>query len=121
MNVENSPGHCTFCRIVDGTLPSRQEYEDDLILAFQNHLNWVPVMLLIVPKEHMTQEELWGSGDILARLGRLAVKLGTERCPGGFRVLSNFGRDAMQSQYHGHLHVIGGKHLGLYVRNPLGH
>ena len=118
MNVEKSP--CTFCRIIAGGLPSRQVYGDDLILAFENQLNWVPVMLLIVPREHLTQEELWQSGDLLARLGRLAVELGAERCPGGFRVLSNFGPDAMQTQHHGHLHVIGGAHLGLYVRNPLG-
>ena len=120
LNVEKSPGPCTFCRIVAGTLPSQKVYEDDLFLAFQNRLDWFPVMLLIVPKEHMTQQELWGSGALLARLGRLAVELGAERCPGGFRVLSNFGPDARQTQHHGHLHVIGGAHLGLYVRNPLG-
>ena len=120
MNAEKSPGQCEFCRIVAGTLPSRQVYEDDLFLAFQNRLDWFPVMLVIVPKEHLTQEDLWRSGDVLARLGRLAVDLGTERCPDGFRVLSNFGPDAMQTQHHGHLHVIGGAHLGLYVRNPIG-
>ena len=120
MNAEKSPGHCTFCRIVAGRLPSQQVYEDHLVLAFQNHLDWVPVMLLIVPREHLTQEELWRSGDLLARLGRLAVDLGTDRCPGGFRILSNFGPDAMQTQHHGHLHVIGGAHLGLYVRNRFG-
>ena len=90
-------------------------YEDELIVAFRNQLDWVPVMLLIVPRKHLTQEELWRSGDLLARLGRLAVELGTERCPGGFRVLSNFGPDALQTQHHGHLHVVGGAHLGLYV------
>ena len=120
MSGERKPGDCTFCQIVAGTLPSRQVYEDDLFLAFQNQLDWVPVMLLVVPKEHLTQEELWGSGDLMARIGRLAVDLGTEHCPGGFRILSNFGPDAVQTQHHGHLHVIGGEHLGLYVRNPFG-
>ena len=120
MNAEKSPGHCTFCLIVAGDLPSRQVYGDDLVLAFRNQLNWLPVMLLIVPKEHVTQEELWRSGGLLARMGRLAVDLGTEHCPGGFRLLSNFGRHALQTQHHGHLHVIGGAPMGLYVRNPFG-
>jgi histidine triad (HIT) family protein len=95
-------------------------YEDDLILAFENQLDWFPVMLLIVPREHMTQEGLWRSGDLLARLGEVAVDLGIEHCPRGFRILSNFGHDAIQTQPHGHLHVIGGGRLGLYARNPLG-
>ena len=118
---ESSPGLCTFCGIISGSLPSEKVYEDEFILAFRNVLDWVPVMLLIVPKEHLTQEDLWRSGDLLARLGRLAVDLGNERCPDGFRVLSNFGPDALQTQHHGHLHVIGGERLGLYVRTPLGH
>ena len=121
MTAERGTGLCTFCGIVSGDLPSENVYEDDLLLAFKNELDWVPVMLLIVPKEHMTQTELWQSGDLLARLARLAVELGTEHCPNGFRLLSNFGPDALQTQHHGHLHVIGGERLGLYVRNPLGH
>jgi diadenosine tetraphosphate (Ap4A) HIT family hydrolase len=36
-------------------------------------------------------------------------------CPGGFRLLTNFGYDAMQSQEHGHLHILGGTFLGHYV------
>lgn len=112
--------YCTFCQLVAGNLPIRQVYEDDELLVFHNQLNWVPVMLLIIPKVHMTQDEVWGSGDLLGRMGKKAVELGNEHCPGGFRVLANFGSDAVQSQHHGHIHVIGGTHLGLYVRNPLG-
>jgi diadenosine tetraphosphate (Ap4A) HIT family hydrolase len=39
-------------------------------------------------------------------------------CPDGYRLLSNFGNDALQTQEHAHLHVIGGTKLGLYVRPP---
>ena len=108
--------YCTFCEIVAGRLPSHIRYEDDEVLVFDNHLRWVPVMLLLVPREHMTQEELWSSGPLLSKLAALAVRLGQEHCPNGFRILSNFGLDALQTQFHGHLHVIGGARLGLYVR-----
>ena len=73
-------------------------------------------MLLLIPKKHLLQEELWSSGPLLSKMGALAVEMGNQHCPDGFRILSNFGGDAMQSQFHGHLHVIGGTHLGLYVR-----
>jgi len=41
--------------------------------------------------------------------------MGEKHCPGGFRLVSNFGRDAMQSQEHAHVHVLGGTFLGEYA------
>ena len=107
--------YCTFCEIVAGRLPSRIVHEEADILVFRNQLDWFPVQLLIVPKEHMTQEGLWSSGELLGRIGHLAVKLGSESCDDGYRIVSNFGRHGLQSQQHGHVHVIGGKPLGLYI------
>ena len=107
---------CTFCGIVAGSVPALVRHDEDDVLVFDNQLEWVPVMLLLIPKKHMTQSELWQSGDLLGRIGALAVEMGNRFCPGGFRILSNFGHDALQTQGHGHVHVIGGEHLGLYVR-----
>ena len=110
---------CVFCDVIGGRLPGDIRYEDDEIVVFDNHLDWVPVMLLLAPRRHMTQTELWGSGDLIARMASLAVRMGREHSPGGFRVLSNFGQDALQTQHHGHLHVLGGAYLGLYLVPPL--
>lgn len=104
--------YCTFCDIVDRKEPANIRYEDEDVIVFDNVLRWVPVMLLVVPKRHMTQEEVWQE---MGPLGRIAVEMGNRFCPGGFRILSNFGNDGMQSQDHGHLHVLGGTHLGLYL------
>ncbi len=106
------PSYCVFCNIVAGTEPANVIYEDDKVLVIQNILRWVPVMLLAMTKEHRTQQELW---DDIGDVGRIAAKIGAERCPYGFRLLSNFGYDAMQSQEHGHLHIVGGTHLGHYA------
>ena len=105
---------CVFCRIIAGSEPSRIRYLDEELIAFVNRLTWVPVMLLVMPKQHLTQMQMWSSG-IMQRLGATAVILGAMYCPNGFRILSNFGRDGLQSQSHGHLHVIGGAHLGEYA------
>jgi diadenosine tetraphosphate (Ap4A) HIT family hydrolase len=51
----------------------------------------------------------------MGRVGEIAVQMGKERCPRGFRLLSNFGHEAMQSQEHAHVHVIGGTFLGEYA------
>ncbi len=104
--------YCVFCEIIAGREAATVLHEDDDFIVFRNKLKWVPVMLLVVPKDHMTQAELWSD---MKHAGEIASKLGKEHCPNGFRVLSNFGYDAMQSQEHGHLHVIGGLFLGPYA------
>ena len=105
---------CEFCRIVANEAPARVVYQDDDVMVIHNRLQWVPVMLLVIPKKHMSQEDLWQS-PITARLAEVAVQMGREHCPGGFRLLSNFGHQAMQSQLHAHLHVLGGTQMGRYV------
>ncbi len=83
-------------------------------MVFRNLLLWVPVMLIAVPKRHMTQSELW-TDPTIARVAGVAARIGSEHCPGGYRLLANFGRDGMQSQEHGHMHILGGAPLGRYV------
>lgn len=115
-NQDTNPtaGYCVFCEIIAGREPARIRYLDNDIIAIVNRLTWVPVMLLVMPRRHLSQLEMWSSG-IMARLGDVAATLGCMYCPDGFRILSNFGYDGLQSQPHGHLHVIGGQFLGHYA------
>ena len=110
--------NCVFCQIVAGKSPARVRYLDNDIIVIVNRLDWVPLMLLVMPKEHLSQIGMWDSG-LLPRLGKLAVDMGAMYAPNGFRILSNFGRDGLQSQSHGHLHVVGGTFLGHYVEHDI--
>ena len=89
-------------------------YQDDDVIVIHNKLRWVPVMLLVMPKKHMSQEQMW-QDPVIVRVADVAVQMGKTHCPKGFRLLSNFGHEAMQSQGHGHLHVLGGTQMGRYV------
>jgi len=111
------PRECAFCAIASGELPRRIRHQDDELIAFHNALDWAPLMYLVAPIAHMSQGEFWQS-PLFPRAARLAVEIGESDAPGGFRIVSNFGADAMQSQPHGHLHVLGGAHLGLYMDFP---
>ncbi len=84
-------------------------------VVFENNLNWFPVQLLVTPITHMTQSELWASGKLLNKMANYTNEIGESKCPYGYRILSNFGDHGMQSQQHAHIHVIGGRELGLYV------
>ena len=106
--------YCVFCEIIAGHEPADVRYQDDHVIVFRNRLNWVPVMLLAVPKEHMTQGELWTSETML-HVARAAAEMGDKYSPEGFRLLSNFGLQAMQSQVHAHVHILGGTFLGEYA------
>ena len=103
---------CVFCDIIARKEPAEILYEDDDVIIFRNRLRWVPVMLIAAPKQHIPQDELWLN---MGRVGAVAVAIGDEQCPNGFRLLSNFGRDGMQSQAHAHVHIIGGTRLGEYA------
>ena len=105
---------CVFCNIVDGTEPAKIRYLDEDLIVIVNRLDWVPLMLLVMPKKHLSQVEMWSSS-LMNRLGDVAVDMGCMYAPNGFRILSNFGHDGLQSQSHGHLHVIGGTFLGQYA------
>jgi diadenosine tetraphosphate (Ap4A) HIT family hydrolase len=100
---------CVFCQIVAGSSPAtwvRNDPSADLVV-FHNRLKWADVMLLVVPRAHITQEEFWTSA-LLPVAGRLGLDVGEAHSVDGFRMLSNFGRWAHQSQEHAHLHVISG-------------
>ena len=105
--------YCVFCNIVAGLEPGNIVYQDDDIVVIQNVLRWAPVMLLAMTKEHTTQTQLWDAH--IGKIGRISAEIGRRLCPGGFRLVSNFGYDAMQSQAHGHVHIIGGTYLGEYA------
>ena len=112
-----SSDYCVFCEIITGNESAEVHYANRNFIVFKNNLRWFPTQLLLVPIKHMSQSELWSSGSLLSEMAKKCTEIGEIQCPDGYRILSNFGEHAMQSQPHAHLHLIGGERLGLYV-NP---
>ena len=48
---------CVFCNIVAGTEPAKIRYLDEDLIVIVNRLDWVPLMLLVMPKKHLSQVE----------------------------------------------------------------
>ena len=106
---------CIFCDIISLKEPTVFHHKESDFVVFENNLNWFPIQLLLTPTTHMTQSELWSSDKLIKKMANHANEIGKTKCPDGYRILSNFGDHGMQSQQHAHIHVIGGKELGLYV------
>lgn len=106
---------CLFCKIVKREIPASIIYEDDRVLAFNDINPQGPTHVLVVPKQHITSlNELTADDDaIVGEVVRRAAAIAKERgiSAGGFRAVFNTNRDAGQTVFHIHLHLIGGRAL----------
>jgi histidine triad (HIT) family protein len=106
---------CLFCRIIAKEIPATVVYEDERLLAFNDVNPQGPTHVLVVPKRHIATLNDLASGDdqIVGEMVRRAAAIAQERgiSAGGFRTVFNTNRDAGQTVFHIHLHLIGGRGL----------
>jgi histidine triad (HIT) family protein len=104
---------CLFCRITKREIPASIVYEDEQVLAFNDINPQAPVHILVIPKRHIESlNSLQPSddqivGEIVRRAAALAKDQGT--ADKGFRTVFNTNRDAGQTVFHIHLHLLGGR------------
>ena len=106
---------CLFCKIIDREIQASIVYEDERILAFNDINPGAPTHVLLVPKAHIaTLNDLSPQDDqIVGELVRRAAAIAKARgiSAGGFRTVFNTNREAGQSVFHIHLHLLGGRTL----------
>jgi histidine triad (HIT) family protein len=104
---------CLFCKIVAREIPGSIVYEDDHVLAFNDINPQAPTHVLLVPKRHIASLDDLTPGDdqIVGELARRAAAIARDRgiSPGGYRTVFNTNRDAGQTVFHIHLHLLGGR------------
>ena len=104
---------CLFCKIVSRDIPAKILYEDDRLLAFEDINPQAPLHALLIPKTHIPSlNDLTPEQDaIVGEMTRRAAALAKERgyADRGFRTVFNTNRDAGQTVFHIHLHVLGGR------------
>lgn len=104
---------CLFCKIIARQIPAAFVYEDDHVVAFNDINPQAPTHVLIVPKRHIaTLNDLQdGDDQVVGELVRRAAAIASDRghSAGGYRTVFNTNRDAGQTVFHIHLHLIGGR------------
>lgn len=104
---------CLFCRIVAGTVPSTQVYEDELVIAFRDIAPRAPTHILVIPRDHiasaadLTDDDATMLGRLFATAAELARQEGI--ADAGYRLVSNVGRWGGQTVDHLHIHLLGGR------------
>ncbi len=105
---------CLFCKIIQGEIPSKKIYEDDLVYSFYDIDPQAPIHFLVVPKKHISSPlEIAESdeqlvGHIYSVIAKIVKDLGITN---GYRVVCNCGTDGGQTVGHLHYHVLAGRNL----------
>jgi histidine triad (HIT) family protein len=106
---------CLFCKVVRKEIPGQIVHEDDELVAFRDVNPQAPLHVLIVPRRHIaTLNDLAPEDDALVgSMFRRAAAIATQHgyAERGYRTVFNCNREAGQSVFHIHLHVLGGRGL----------
>ena len=106
---------CLFCRIIAGEIPSSKVFEDSDLFAFSDINPQAPLHVLVVPKKHIATTNDLATEDeaLVGKMVRRAAAIAAENgyADRGYRTVLNCNRDAGQTVFHIHLHVLAGRHL----------
>lgn len=102
--------NCIFCRIVAGTIPAKELYRDDEVVAFQDINPQAPFHALVIPTKHLSTLNDADSVDqaVLGKLMLVAKQVANAAGYNDYKVQMNCGKGAGQVVFHIHLHVLGG-------------
>lgn len=104
-----------FKKIIDGEIPAKIIYQDDLCLAFHDVSPQAPIHVLLIPKKEVVnvaalqEEDRELAGHLLMTAAKVARELGIDQ--DGYRLVANCGPNGGQSVDHLHLHILAGRQL----------
>ncbi len=112
-----------FAQIIEGKISCKKVYEDENILAFHDIYPSAPVHVLVIPKalaytsfsDFVSKSETKKIADFFQKIGEIAKILNLNE--NGYRLITNHGRDAVQTVKHFHVHILGGENLGPLLIN----
>jgi histidine triad (HIT) family protein len=103
---------CLFCRFVSGDIETDVIHETDTTLAFRDISPQAPTHVLVIPKVHqptaaaLAEHEPAALVDLVNAVAAVAEQEGLRD---GYRLVINTGAAALQSVFHVHAHVLGGR------------
>lgn len=105
---------CIFCRIASKEIPSEILHESNSIVALRDANPVAPSHVLVISRRHIPSardlraEDSALLGEVFETIARLARDEGLD---GGYRIVTNVGRQGGQAIDHLHFHLIGGREM----------
>ena len=104
---------CLFCRIVNRQIPAKIVYEDERVVVIEDINPQAPLHVLVIPKTHIASlnDVTSGHDGLIGEMNRRAAIIARERgyADRGFRTVFNTNREAGQTVFHIHLHLLAGR------------
>lgn len=104
-----------FTKIIKREIPAEIVYENDSVLAFKDIDPKAPVHILIIPKKQIPTineaqtEDAELLGNIILAAKEIAKTMNIDE--NGYRLVFNCNKDAGQTVFHIHCHLLGGRSL----------
>lgn len=111
--AEHKDAACLFCAIVDKKINARIVQETDHVMAFHDINPVADTHLLIIPKIHLANvnylspDNVHVFSDMMLLAKDLALQLNL--VDNGYRLVMNTGKNAGQTVFHLHMHLLGGR------------
>ena len=106
---------CLFCKIIGGQIPGNVIHQDDQTIAIRDINPQAPLHALIIPRRHIATLNDLAPGDdaLVGAMFRTAAALAKEHGydERGYRTVFNCNREAGQTVFHIHLHLLAGRGL----------
>jgi histidine triad (HIT) family protein len=104
---------CLFCRIVRREIPATLVTEDEHVVAFRDINPQAPTHVVIVPRDHVPSLNEATDPALIGRLSLAAAAIARTEgvAESGYRTVINTNRDAGQTVFHVHLHLLGGRRM----------
>jgi histidine triad (HIT) family protein len=106
---------CLFCKIIAGDIRGAIVHQDEELVVFKDINPQAPLHVLIVPRRHIPSlNDLRPEDDkLVGSMFRQAAALAQEHgyADRGYRTVFNTNRDAGQTVFHIHLHLLAGRGL----------
>ena len=107
---------CIFCKIVNKDIPSKIVLEDEHFLAFEDINPQAKIHTVVIPKIHIESfSEITPNimGNMTTFIQETVLTLGVKS--GGYRLITNIGKNGGQEINHIHFHILAGQKLGKLV------
>lgn len=115
-----------FAKILKKEIPCKAAFEDEHTLIFHDVNPAAPVHLLAIPKgKYISFQDFTAKAtsaeitSFFAAIAKITKQLKID--DSGYRLITNHGKNGMQTAPHFHMHILAGKKLGALIQDEQYH